>query len=152
MDDFLIRGLNYYVSLLLFDLNELESCSFQFIDNKSFQLRIVAFNDNIEKYFNRTIEIIYEEPKGENFNLLKEYLFSLLDGEKQKEMNAYTMELLQKFLKGGKDTIDIDQIKKIINSIDIKIFKNIQNEICNNIEKLNLKVAGNLNDELNSKL
>ena len=138
-----------YIYYSLSEIMEIqETVNIDFDQNKKL-LNIIfkTFSDNTEIIINRFIDILKETPTEENFKYSILLVISDLDQSKSISFNSYIDNILQQIL-SNETADDINETINSINNITYEQFKQCHEIFLNGINKINFKIAGNIDKEL----
>ena len=105
--------LEYYLSFAkLKEINEPEILEINVLNNQLLTLKLQCFTDNIEKIYDKIIELLKEIPNDKDINFTRNNLISKYKKDYQIPLDRYTVNLFNEFLNSKKTIYDLDRIKR----------------------------------------
>ena len=107
-------------------------------------IQIKCFNDNIEKIYEKLIEILKILPNDIEINYLKNKLLSNIFQAEQISLADYTTNLYDEFIKGKKTISNYDQKVEYIEE-KLEDFESLyEDNFLKSIESIDITMAGNI--------
>ena len=148
-DAILIKIEYNYLNQKFNEINEIETISLAIFYNMTIGFIIKSFSDNTEKIFKDFIQYLKEEPKEEEFKYSIDLVKSEFNNNNEQTLRDYTFSIGQTFLnKGETYDMNIEETINKINNITFDDFKDMHNNIFNNIISSTLKITGNIDINL----
>ena len=144
----IIEIIKFYLNDQFSIINEVETISIVRFDKIAMGFNLVTFTDNTEMIYRDFLRMLTRIPNSEEFEFAKmSSKIDKIDAENV-EFKEYIIRIVNKFMNGGNQGADINQIIEIINDIYYDDFIEIYKEIFKTINSITLKIAGNLDVNL----
>ena len=149
LTDTMKEFVNIYIKYILSELLEIENTISFSLEKIGIGMlfKFIAFSDNIVKITKRLIDLIIEEPNDKNFEYSKIMYINSLKAEIDDDFSSYIFNVFTQFINEG-NLLDINNINNSEEGIEIEQFKNIYLEIFNNINLINFRIAGNIDQNI----
>ena len=144
----------YYYLLYskLIEINEPGMIKISLIKDSILTIQIKCFNDNIEKIYEKLIEILKILPNDIEINYLKNKLLSHIFQAEQISLADYTTNLYDEFIKGKKTISNYDQNVEYIEEM-LEDFESLyEDNFLKSIESIDITMAGNIDINLVEKI
>ena len=142
-----------YLKYILSEIMEISTTVSLEFNTQNTILNIIfkTFSDNTDIIINRLIDLLTEIPNEKKFKYSVLLTITALNKSKTVSFTSYIISIFQQFLTKEKPD-DIDKIINSITSIKSDDFIKFHERFLNSINKINFKIAGNIDKELVEKI
>ena len=148
----IIEIIKFHLNDKLSIINEVETISIVRFDKLSMGFNLITFTDNTELVYQDFLKILTKPPTEAEFEFAK--MSSKIDKIEAEnvEFKDYIIRILNQFMNAGYPQTDINHIVELIDDIYYEDFIELYKEIFKTINSITLKIAGNFDYELVSKI
>ena len=138
-----------YLNNKFIEINEVPTITIDKLNEFSICFTFKSFTDNTYRIFKDFINLIKQEPLLDDFNYSKLSVKAKNIEKDNVNFREYIFDIGNQFLGGRKNNKkNIEEVNEQIDNIKYEDFKNIYNNIFNNIILVNYKISGNIDINL----